>query len=192
MTESPRGVEPPRPVLGGCLGLVVAVVAVVAIAVFTVVFLESGADRGRLVLRDYRSYEVGTAEFVGERNLYIIRLGDGSFVALFDLDHANREARGQRCRVRPVTASDAALPGLLERYEREFSARAAGATLLFREDCNGAVYDATGLRLDDAGPNLDQYPVGLNEDMELVIDMGRRMCSIADGEADFATIACPR
>jgi hypothetical protein len=171
--------------------LVLAVVVMVGIATFVIVFLDSGADRGRLVLRDYRSYATGSVEYVSERNFYLVRLGDGSFVALADLDQANREATGRRCRVQPVPPADPQLPSLLEEYRAGFSPRAAGATLVFRESCNGAVYDATGLRLDAEGPNLDRYQVGVNDAMELVVDASQRTCTESQPGADFAEVRCP-
>lgn len=190
MTESPREPVPPKPVFAGCLGMIAAIGTMVAIALFMIVYLESGADTGRMVLRDYRSYAEGIIEYVGERNFYVVRLGDGSFLALDDLDAANRAAEGRRCRVQPLSPADPALPDLLATYRSRFSDHASGANVVFREDCNRAVYDAAGLRLDGEGRNLDRYGVGVNEDMQLVVDVSRRICTEATPADDFTEVAC--
>lgn len=162
----------------------------IAGAVFLFVFLDSGANTGRLALRPADSYALGTVEYVGARNFYVVRLANGDFLALSDLDAANRAASGQRCRVATLGASDARLPGLLEDYAASFSPEAAGATLLFREDCNGATYDLAGRRLDSSGPNLERYATSIDADGLLRVDVSRRICTEArDGEA-FAETRC--
>lgn len=189
MTADGRG-APPRPVFMGCFGLfAVAVVAIGAIA-FLFVFTGSSGNSGRLELRAADSYALGTVEFVRERNLYLVRLADGSFYALSDLDAANRAAEGTRCRVQPLAANDPLLPDLLDRFEEDVSAEASGSTLLFREACNEAVYDVTGKRLDAEGRNLDRFPVEENGAGNVVVDLRRRVCSEnRDGES-FREAAC--
>jgi hypothetical protein len=176
--------------MGGCLGMAAALAVMIGLGLFMILFLESGADRGQVVLRDYRTYQEGTVEYVGERNFFVVRLGDGAFVALADLDHANQQAQGRRCRVQPVSASDPALPDMLREYRSRFSARAEGATLLFREACNGAVYDVTGLRVDSEGRNLDRFVVGVNDSSELVVDTSKRRCTEATAASDFTEVRC--
>ena len=97
MGSSPPAVRPP--VALGCLAVValVAVLAVVAVAGAT--FLESGSNGGYTLLDEAASYAPGSLRFAGEQNVYVARLTDGTFLALADLDAANRANAGRRCRV---------------------------------------------------------------------------------------------
>lgn len=186
--ETPAGPRPP--VLLGCVGAAAFVAIVVLLAVAAVGFLESGANSGRLVLAPAESYSNGSVEFVAERNFFLMRLGDGSFVALSDLDAANRANPQRRCRVAPIQRSDPALPQLLAGYAGRMSAKAAGATLLFRENCNSAVYDATGVRLDGEAANLERFPVEIDSAGRVTVDVSKRLCTKRDGGNALAVIAC--
>jgi len=167
-----------------------AVVLTVFAVGFAVAFLDSGADSGKLVLDEAEAYGRATVEFVPQRNFYLVKLADGSFLALSDLDAANRASPQRRCRVSPMPADDARLPGLLQRFGSRFSEQAGSSTLLFREDCNGAVYDVAGARLDGEGPNLDRYPVDVRADGKLTVEVGARRCTERSGRETFAPIAC--
>lgn len=185
MTDAahPESVRPP--VALGCFLAVAAVVAFVLLAAFAVMFLESGANSGEVRLDVPEAYAVGSVEFIGEHNFFIVRLKDESFVALSDLDAANRANQSRRCRV--------ALIGLAEVESAtlgQMSAAAAGANAVFREPCNGAIYDIAGARLGGPGRNLDQFPLSIGADGHLVIDTSRRMCSSRDGSAVFRQAAC--
>lgn len=179
-----------KPIFGGCFGLAIGGALLSAAAVFLFVFLDSGANTGNLVLRNADSYRAGTVEFVGERNFFVVRLADGGFLALADLDAANRAADGRRCRVAALTAADARLPGLLEQYRSEMSLEAVGSTLLFREECNGAVYDLAGKRLDAAGRNLDRYATSVDTEGRLRVDVSRRICTAEEEGESFAAASC--
>jgi hypothetical protein len=119
-----------------------------------------------------------------------VRLADGSFLALADLDAANRANPQRRCRVSPMAVDDARLAGLLQRFGGRFSEKAGGSTLLFREDCNGALYDVAGARLDGDGPNLERYPVDVRADGKLTVDVGTRRCTERAGREPFAPVSC--
>jgi hypothetical protein len=145
---------------------------------------------GKAALDPVRSYALGSVTYVAARNLFVVRLATGDFYALADLDAANRASASRRCRVGPVAATDPALPGLLEKLGSRLSPEAAGSTLVFREDCFGAVYDVTGLRLDADEGNLDRYPVVLDGKGNVVVNTAKRQCSRRDAAALFATIGC--
>jgi hypothetical protein len=170
--------------MAAALGLVGLVIAL------GVVFLESGSDDGKATLDPVRSYALGSVTYVSARNLFVVRLATGDVYALADLDAANRASASRRCRVGPVAATDPALPELLEKLGSRLSPEAAGSTLVFREDCFGAVYDVTGLRLDADDANLDRYPVEIDGKGNVVVNTARRQCSRRDATAPFATIAC--
>lgn len=158
--------------------------------VFFIAFMESGADTGKEVLQPASAYPPGTVQYESKHNYYVVRTADGAFLALSDLDAANR-ASARKCRVAQVDLQDPALPGLLQQYASKMSPQAVGSTLLFRENCNSAVYDFTGLRLDGPGPNLDRYPVSVNNEGRLTVDVTRRTCTEREGAQPFAPIACP-
>ena len=61
------------------------------------------------------------------------------------------------------------------------SAQAAGSTLVFREDCNKAIYDVTGMRLDSEAANLDRYFVAIDEEGRLTVDVSKRRCTARSG-----------
>lgn len=185
---TPAGVQ--KPIFGGCFGLTLGGIAAIGVLVFLFVFLNSGANTGRLALRSSDSYGMGTVEFLGERNLFVVRLANGEFLALSDLDAANRAAEGRKCRVAPLSLSDPRLPGLLEQHRGAMSPEAVGSTLLFTEDCNLAIYDLTGKRLDMQARNLDRYATSIDVEGLLRVDVSRRICTEArDGEA-FAETRC--
>ena len=181
-----------RPVVLGCVGAAAALLLLVALAIFFVVFLESGADDGQLELQHEAAYDEGSVSFVGERNIYLVRLDGDDFYALHDLDAANRSNAQRRCRVTPIPTNDPGLPALLDQHRAAMSPQARGSTLLFRESCNNAVYDVTGLRLDDpSAPNLDRYPVAIRSNGRVVIDLTERICTRRTPTGPFTPVPCP-
>jgi len=161
--------------------MVAALALLIFAAVFVLVFLESGADSGRLRLELAEAYAPGTVEYVGERNFFLARLPDETFLALSDLDAANRTNQQRRCRVGAIAANDPRLPRLLQMYASRFDPGVSGSSLLLREECTGAAYDLTGLRLDADGRNLDLHPVTIDARGHVVVDVSRRTCSAREG-----------
>ena len=185
---APQTLRPP--VFLGCAALVGAVVLVVLIVAFGLIFLNSGADHGTVVLNDAADYAPGSEQYISAHNFFIVRLGDGSFVALADLDAANRTNTSRQCRVAPVLPGDASLPGLISTLSSRMSPLASGSTLVFREDCFNAVYDITGTRLDKDAPNLDRFATSIDSSGRLNVDLAKRSCSQRSG-ADLALpISC--
>jgi hypothetical protein len=162
MTEHDDLPSPRPPVLLGCVTALAALVFLFGIGSCLVVYWESGADTGKVRLELAEAYGPGTVQFVGTHNLYIARLPGGAFLALADLD----------------------------RYRGRLSTEARGSTLIFREDCNGALYDFTGIRLDADGPNLDRYPTSIDTDGYLVVDTSRRTCTVRSGPAEAVQRPC--
>lgn len=184
----PATVRPP--VALGCAAVVAVVVLFGLAALAMIAFLDSGANTGKMVLDPAEAYARGSVEFVGERNFYLVRLSDGSFLALSDLDAANRSSPQRRCRVAPLQPADPQLPALLERYAARMSAPAAASTLVFREECNKAVYDVTGLRLDSEDPNLDRYAVTINGAGRVTVDVSKRDCTERSAVQSFGVVPC--
>jgi len=170
--------------------LVGAVVLVVLIVAFGLAFLNSGADHGTVVLNAASDYTPGSEQYISAHNFFIVRLGDGSFVALADLDAANRSNASRQCRVAPVLPGDPTLPGLISTLSTRMSPLAAGSTLVFREDCFNAVYDITGARLDKDAPNLDRFATSIDSSGRLNVDLAKRSCSQRSGTDISVPMSC--
>jgi hypothetical protein len=181
---------PGRPVFLGCVAMIGLAVFIVAGAIFFVTFLESGSATGRIVLEDARAYPAGSVVRNAENGFYLVRLADGSFLALADLDAANRAASGNRCKVAPLAQDDPDLPAAVNSYGSRRTPAAIALALIFREDCNGALYDASGARLDADGRSLDRYDVSTNAAGRVVVDTARRSCSARAAGAAPQAISC--
>lgn len=192
MAQERPAVPTRPPVFLGCAAALGFLVVAVAGAAFAIAFLESGADTGRVELEQAEAYAPNSVSFVSSRNLYVVRARDGTFFALSDLDAANRANPGRQCRVSAVNRNDPDFEKLLSQYASQFSERAAGMDVLFREGCNNALYDATGLRLNSEDePNLDRYPVTVSSRGLVEVNLAVRQCTQrASGEL-FAAIDCP-
>ena len=178
------------PVALGCTFAAAGIGFAVVLIIFLLIFLNSGANSGTVVLEKPEAYPAGTVQYQQADNFYLVRLQDGKFLALSDLDAANR-ASSRRCRVHPLTSADPVRAQLVAQYAGRMSPQAAGSTYLLREDCNLAVYDFTGQRLDDEAPNLDRLAVATNKQGRLTVDVTKRTCTQRDGAQSFAPITCP-
>ncbi len=178
------------PIALGCTFAIAGAGLIIALAIFFLAFLNSGANSGTVVLEKPEVYPPGTVQYQAADNFYLVRLQDGKFLALSDLDAANR-ASPRRCRVHPLTNADPVRAELVAKYAGRMSPQAAGSTYLLREDCNLAVYDFTGQRLDAEGPNLDRLAVSTNKQGKLTIDVTNRSCTEREGAQNFAAITCP-
>lgn len=187
--SAPATVRPP--VALGCAAAAGTLVILALIVMAAIAFLESGANTGRMVLEREEAYAPGSVEFIGAKNFHLVRLADGQFLALSDLDAPNRANAQRRCRVAPIPANDPALPNLIGEYRTRMSPPAAGSTLLFREDCNHAIYDVAGLRLDENAANLDRYRVGVDDSGRVTVDLSKRTCSVRSEAQAFAATTCP-
>lgn len=187
-----RAEAPNRPsALLGCFTILTLVVALGLAAGACVIFLDSGADTGTLVLEQAESYERGSLRYYGESNVYLVRLPDGVFYALSNLDQANRAAEGSRCRVQSTAVTS---PSIADRYAEvagAVSPAAAGANAVFTESCNGAIYDATGIVLTGLGYNLDRHPVSVRDDGRLAIELAERECTRRTEQAVAEPVVCP-
>jgi hypothetical protein len=185
-----RGDSPARPpVLLGCAALAAVAVALIAAGACAVVFFESGADTGDIVVEG--GLAPGSLELFAEEHVFLVRNLDGEYFAMDDLDAANRDSE-RRCRASIVPPNDPDFATLRDRFARRTSAVAAGMLIFFRESCDGAIYDAAGARLDDeAGSNLDRFRVSARAD-GIAIETGARTCSRREGDDWFVSVDCDR
>ena len=174
----------------GCSLALLAVVLAVLFVGGCIAFAESGADSGKVTLRDANSYEFGSVDFIGENNFFLSRTPQGEFLALSDLDSANRSNAARQCRANLVNFRDPAHPRLTQEYSGRFSSEAGSSRVLFREACNDAVYDLAGVRLDEDGRNLDQFSVTIDDRNQVVVDVSRRICSAREEQEYRLPASC--
>lgn len=190
MSDS-RGSDTVRPPVAlGCFFAASVVVVIAGIIAFGIVFLESGADTGEIRLDQAEAYAPGTAEFLGEHNLFLVRLADGSFLALDDLDAANRASQGTRCRVGLANVEASGLGASPQTLRSRMSPEAAGSRAVLRETCFGAVYDLAGIALLEDARNLDRYTVEVTGSGIVVVDRSERTCSVRTGNQWFSPVRC--
>jgi hypothetical protein len=187
-----RADAPSRPpVLLGCAALLGIAVLLVAGGVCAAIFLESGADSGVVELEDADAYAPGSVDFVPDANLFVVRDRDGDFHVLDNLDAANRANPARRCRVQLIPSAHPNFDGIRSQFDAAFSPEGRALPFVFGEDCNGAVYDGTGLRLNGPGErNLDSFAVSRARSGDLQVHTGQRTCSRRDGETLFARVEC--
>jgi hypothetical protein len=178
------------PVALGCGTAVLAAAGVVLAFVFFVVFLNGGSASSTVTLAAADSYAPGTVTYNGDHRFYIVRLKEGQFIILADMDAANEASTTRKCRVQPLKPDDPKLLPMLNQYGPKMSPQAQSTTFLFREACNGAVYDITGVRLDGTGPNLARYASEIDPGGKLVVDLRSKHCSLRGSTNFFAPTAC--
>jgi len=175
----------------GCLTIITLIAALGLAAGSCVIFLESGADSGTLVLEQAESYERGSLRYFGDRNFYLLRLPDGEFFALSNLDQPNRANPDRRCRVQPTATDDPAIASRYPGVAPFLSPASRGADQVFYESCNGALYDATGVVLAAEGFNLDRFPVRILDDGRVAVDLADPTCSRRTADALALPVDCP-
>lgn len=178
------------PVLLGCTAALAVLLAVVVLAGACITFLESGADDGKVVLERSGVYPPDSITRVPSRGIYVVHLpGEGIF-AISDIDAANRQSPGRRCRAEQIAPSDPAYAAARAAYEARFSPAALLAPIVLRETCNGALFDGSGTRVDRDGPNLDRFAVVIDEQDRVVVDTARRTCT-EGALASRVEVPCP-
>ena len=186
-------IRPPTvrpPVALGCTAVAGVIGLLAVAAILAVRYFDSGSADGSLVLDIAESYGQPSVTRSGENGLWVVRTDKGEFFALADMDAANRATAGRKCKVNPVGAADPVLAELLTRYRGSLSAPVSNVGLLFREDCNGAVYDAAGVRQDGPGPNLDRFATSVDGEKRLVVKTAKRTCSAREGTNASAKTNC--
>jgi hypothetical protein len=118
----------------------------------------------------------GTITYFQLEHVYVVRLMDGAFLALYDLGprmqalyDENEDPTWLQCRALLVE-QDARLFTELGRPPSGFE------NVVLREPCHGATWDAAGTRLfGPATGDLDRFPIAVVGD-KLHIDVGARRC----------------
>lgn len=174
----------------GCFFVVAVLALIVGVAAFGIVFLESGANSGEVKLENAEAYAPGTAAFVASKNTFLVRLSDGSFLALLDLDSANRANQAQHCRVNLLPIDEPGTGATTEQLQGRISVAARGSSSILYESCFGSIYDIAGIRLNGTGPNLDRYRVSIDDAGRVLLDTTKRQCSQRTSTSESIAMAC--
>jgi len=161
----------------GCLLRIAAVALAGTAIVVAIGFL---FDQGRDAKQPEHGYDAGTAAaykpatvvYVEAQHVYIVRLEDGSFLALYDKSSKQQELRSD-CR---VTFDDGATTGNLDPLP--------GISGGLVENCDGlrAVWRADGVFAFGAGyGNLDRFPTTVDGNGDLIVDTTTRTCTRSRG-----------
>ena len=175
-TDAGAPERPRRGCAPGCLRWALAAVAVV-VAIFVVLGLIIGGDGdgsggGTVDAGPAESYQRGDTTHLEQQHIFITRLEDGSFVALYDRPARQQELDGD-CRVR--YSDEASLGPLLQ---------LPGFTGGLVEDCDDTL---TGWRADGTyafGPgygDLDRFESQVDARGNLLIETDERTCTRSRG-----------
>lgn len=182
MSEAPASAEDnatpaaPKGRRIGCLGKVL-----IAIAVLVALFFAIGLafDQGENANQPQRGYNAGTAEEYARSDLtgptqhiFITRLADGSFIALYDYSPKQQELDSD-CRVR---FDERANLGTLDQL--------AGVRGALVEVCEGAraVWRIDGVLASGAGDrDLDRFSTSIDANGDLIVDTRSRTCTRSKG-----------
>jgi hypothetical protein len=185
-TEEPQDDEtlPEAPARRGCLtfGCLWRVVAALAVAAVVAVIIGETLDQGPpdtprnpdLNAGPAEEYARGDLSFFPSDNVYVVRLEDGSFIALYDKSSKQQEI-GRDCRA--SFDESAQLTGL---------AQLPGFEGAFVEVCGDlrAVWRADGAFANGAGyGDLDRFETSIDDSGNLIVDLDRRTCTRSRGVA---------
>jgi hypothetical protein len=165
--------------VGGC-ALRFALAGVALFAIFIVLGLLFGDD-DESSSGGTRAFNAGTAEnylrgevsHLEQQHVFVVRLEDGSFIALYDKSPKQQEI-DSGCRVR--WEDNANLGGVIGQL--------AGFNGAFAETCEGTrgVWRADGERAYGAGyGDLDRFPAQVDVNGDLLIDLSSRTCTRSAG-----------
>lgn len=169
--------------LGGLAAVgVLALLSLVAVAAY----LDPGdvGKPGRFVAGRVDDLQPGSVRYFEGEHFYLVRLADGSFLALYDIDRHRQilsvGATGDPrfgCRVRAMSAAtNEGVANIL---------RASGTVVpgfegqAFRTPCTGATFDMTGRRLFGPAPtDLDRFPVRTLAGGFVEVNLASRQCAL--------------
>ncbi len=196
MTGAPSAQEAPKRQGGRAprLGCVTRIVLAIAAAVAIVVVIGETFDQGEDANQPSRGFNAGTAEdyarsgvtHIDTRHVFIVRLADGSFLALYDKSPKQQEL-GSGCRVRFDEQAQLLgieqLPGFTGAFVEECEGQTARTT--WRTDGTFAAGGGYG--------NLDRFETRIEDDGTLFVKTSTRTCTRsrgADGLAPFDITTC--
>ena len=161
----------------GCLRWAVVVVAAVAGVVVAIGFIFDQGDSAKQPERGYNAgpasgFQPATVNFIEAEHLYVVRLQDGSFIALYDKSPKQQEL-GSDCR---VSFDDNAGIGSLDPLP--------GLSGGFAENCGNAraVWRADGsFSFGASYGTLDRFNTHTDGNGNLIVDTDSRTCTRSRG-----------
>ena len=159
---------------------VLAIIAVIVVAQFVTFLVRDGSGGGSASAGTFDAgaadaYQRGDVNQVEPHHLFITRLQDGTFIALYDKSPRQQELRGD-CRIQYEDSSPlGSVPQL------------PGFTGAFVEDCGGTdsgrtVWRADGMFAFGAGyGDLDRFDTRVDANGHLLVDLGSRTCTHSRG-----------
>jgi nitrite reductase/ring-hydroxylating ferredoxin subunit len=148
-------------------------------AVGLILYLKPGSDSPApdiFVAGPLEGFVPGTATYFESEHVHVVRLNDGSLLALYDLGprmQALLQQTGDEdwLMCRAVLVDDSTNATALGAAPEAFEDR------VFREPCHGSTWDATGARLFGPTPgNLDRFPVQVVGGV-VQVDVSDRLCA---------------
>jgi hypothetical protein len=177
MSETPHDATPPKRRPMGCLPRALITIAGVVALVIAIGFAFDQGDNADQPQHGYDAgradgYTPGTVSYLEAQHIFVTRLPDGGFVALYDLSTRQQELGGD-CRLQ---FQDTAGVGTLEPLP--------GITGAIVEECSGirAVWRADGAYAFGADyGDLDRFDTNVDADGHLIIDTDSRSCTRSRG-----------
>ncbi len=118
-------------------------------------------------------------EFAGQ-HLLLVRLQDGSFVALHDWDawaqyrYSVGDKAKAECRVHPLDHDSPIYPGVLSSI---LHPTAGFEDTVMISGCDGSLFDVLGNRtFGPAATNLDRFPVRTNGNGHVIVNLADQQC----------------
>jgi hypothetical protein len=166
----------------GCVmpsAVVAALITVVVVAQLVTFFVRDGSggnDGGNAFdAGEAKAYQPADVNQIEPHHLFIVRLQDGTFIALYDKSPRQQELKGD-CRVQyDETSPLGSVPQL------------PGFTGAFVEDCGAnessrTVWRADGMFAFGGGyGDLDRFDTHVDKDGHLIVDLGSRTCTHSRG-----------
>jgi hypothetical protein len=174
------GIEEPRSRTRGRFGCLTRIALAIAAAIALIIVIGETFDQGDSAKRPSTSYDAGPAENylrgdlseVPPEHLWIVRLEDGEFIALYNKSPRQQQL-GSQCRVRfDENAQLLGLPQL------------PGFSGAFREECEGltATWRADGRFAGGAGyGDLDRFETSIDDNGHLIVTTNSRTCTKSRG-----------
>jgi len=177
-TEQEEVSQPKRRVLRlGCLGWIVGVILLIVAVVVAIGTIFNQGDKAKQPVNGFEAgpadaYQLGSVNYIESEHLFVVRMPDGSFLALYDRSSRQQELNGD-CRIQ---YDENAGIGTLEPLP--------GMTGAFVEACeqSRAVWRDDGtFSFGNGYGDMDRFATSVTPAGDLIIDESTRTCTRSKG-----------